>query len=365
MKIALVGTRGIPAKYGGFETFAEEISSRLVKNGYDVSVQCDNNSYYKDTFNGIKLIFSTVTKSDHPLKYYFEGFRWGMKNSDVILAASAAGSIFYFLNIFKGIPVITNPDGLEYYRQKWSPLKKMYLKISEVLAIRLSDYIVADSEEIKKHLCLSYRHAERKIRVIEYGTSINDEKDFEVIKKYNINHYDYYLVVSRLEPENNLHVIIDGFMKARTDSLLVIVGNLIDNQYVRSLTSKNYSERVRFLGGIYDKRELNPIRFSCKAYIHGHSVGGTNPSLLEAMGSRNIILTHDNKFNREVTANSQFYFSNANQVKEGINCIEQLGKDEIEKYKESSLKMIIGKYNWDNILKKYMDFFREINLDSR
>jgi len=157
-----LGTRGIPARYGGFETFAGEISALLVENGYDVSVECDAGSYNNDNYNGVKLFFSTVKKSDNPLRYYSEGIKWGVKNSDVILAASSAGSFFYFYNLFKRVPILTNPDGLEYQRGKWSFLKRTYLKLSEFIAVRLSDFIIADSEEIKKHLCRSYRFVKKK-----------------------------------------------------------------------------------------------------------------------------------------------------------------------------------------------------------
>jgi len=362
MKIAIIGTRGIPAKYGGFETFAEEISTLLVRDGFEVSVQCDKDSYDQNRFKGVNLFFSSVTKSDNQLRYYFDGIRWGIRNSDVILAASGAGSFFYFLNLFRRMPIITNPDGLEYKRKKWTLPKRMYLKMSEGLAVRLSDYIIADSEEIKRHLCRSYKSAGKKIRVIEYGSALNTAINAAVLGKYNLEHNNYYLIVSRLEPENNLQMIIDGYRNAKAQSPLIIIGNINDNQYVTKLVKNNNSENIRFFGGIYDRNELNPIRYSCKAYIHGHSVGGTNPSLLEAMGSGNIILAHDNEFNREVTADGQFYFNSTDQVTERVNNIESLTQDEAEKYKKSSIDRIKDKYNWEIILRKYEDLFAELNI---
>lgn len=362
MHIAIVGTRGIPARYGGFETFADVISVLLAENGYDVSVECDAGSYNSDNYKGVKLFFATVKKSDNPLRYYSEGIRWGVKNSDAILAASSAGSFFYFYNLFRRVPILTNPDGLEYQRGKWSFLKRTYLKLSEFFAVRLSDFIIADSEEIKKHLCRSYRFVEKKTRVIEYGTFLNLKSDESVLKKYNLNHNKYYLVVCRLEPENNLNIIIEGFLQSGTEFPLVIIGNLIENQYVRDMTGKNYSGRMRFLGGIYDKTELNAIRYSCLAYVHGHSVGGTNPSLLEAMGSGNIILAHDNVFNREVTSASQFYFTDPEQFAERIKTIESLGTDDVNKYKALNISIIQNKYNWNNILTKYLVLLGELKI---
>ncbi len=162
MKLSIVGTRGIPAKYGGFETFAEEISVLLASAGINVTVQCDRDSGKINNYKGVNLYFSSVKKSDKPLTYYFEGLKWGLRNSDIVLVTSSAGSYFYFLNFLKRKVIITNPDGLEHKRAKWTFLKKMYLKISELLAVRMSDYLVADSESIRNYFCSTYRSACRK-----------------------------------------------------------------------------------------------------------------------------------------------------------------------------------------------------------
>ena len=360
MRIAIIGTRGIPARYGGFETFAEEISRLLAENGINVYVQCEVNSYSKQTYKNVNLFYSTVTKTDHPLKYYYEGIKWAVRNSDIVLAASSAGSFFYFLNIFRKKLIVTNPDGLEYQRRKWSLPKKIYLKLAEILAVKLSDYLIIDSESIKQYLIKTYRNAGNKIRVIEYGAWLNSDYDDTILSKYGLIHNKYYLVVCRLEPENNLDMIIEAFNEAITICPLVIVGNLNNSKYVKRLVALYSSGKIRFTDGIYSREELNALRFSCKAYIHGHSVGGTNPSLLEAMASRNIILAHNNVFNREVTSGNQLYFSNSEECRKRINEIELLTPEEIERYKELSIFNIVEKYNWDNILRKYLEFFREI-----
>lgn len=362
IRISIVGSRGIPAKYGGFETFAEEISSLLVEKGFEVTVQCDFNSYSEINYKGVNLFFTSVAKSDNPLKYYFEGIRWAVKNTDIVFVTSSAGSFFYFLNFFKKKIIITNPDGLEFKRAKWSLFKRIYLKFSEMLAVKLSDYIIADSEAIKEYLFNSYKNIEKKIRVIEYGAYTNNEFNPAILEKYKLIPNFYYLVVSRLEPENNLDTIINAFQNTTTQSPLVIVGNKINTRYVNQLISLNSSGKIHFIGGIYDKKELNALRNSCKAYIHGHSVGGTNPSLLEAMGSRNIILAHDNEFNREVTSGNQLYFNSMEQCSDKINEIEMMSEEEKERYKNLSYSMITNKYNWNNILKKYLDLLNKVNV---
>jgi len=362
--IAIIGTRGIPAKYGGFETFAEAISTLLSAEGFDITVQCDNNSYPQNEYKGVKLYFSSVSKSNRPVKYFYEGFKWGIRNADIIIVASTAASLFYFLNIFRKRIILTNPDGLEYRRKKWSTAKKKYLKLSEMLAVKFSDYLIADSESIKQYLISTYKNVEQKIRVIEYGAYQNRYTDSEVLKKYRLEQNGYFLVVSRLEPENNLEMILDAYSGAKTICPLVIAGNILENGYVKSLIKRFSSGKVLFIGGVYDRKELSALRYSCKAYIHGHSVGGTNPSLLEAMGSRNIILAHDNEFNREVTQGNQLYFSNSVQCRKMINEIELMTSEEADSYKEASYRRVTDKYSWDNILKKYLDLFNEISVRS-
>ena len=359
-KICLVGTRGIPARYGGFETFAEEISTLLAASGLEVAVQCEPGNEKISIYKGVSLFFSSVKKSGHPLKYFYEGISWGVKNCDIIIVASTAGSIFYWLNTFRRRTIITNPDGLEHKRRKWSLPKRAYLKLSEMMACRLSDYLVADSDAIRSYLNDKYGLTDKKIRVIEYGAYENLYCDDGVLADYRLVRNNYFLVVSRLEPENNIEMIIEGYTGAATVSPLVIVGNILDNRYVKSLVNRYSSDRIRFIGGIYDRQELNALRFACKAYIHGHSVGGTNPSLLEAMGSHNLILAHDNKFNREVTGNSQLYFSSAEQCRKNINEIELMSSGEIQKLKDDGHRLISEKYNWDNVLRKYLDLISAI-----
>ena len=364
MKIGLVGTRGIPAKYGGFETFAEEISPLLAVNGFDITVQCDKDSYPLNEYKGVKLYYSPVSKSESPLKYFYEGIKWGIRNNDVIIVVSTAASLFYFFNFFRRRIILTNPDGLEHRRKKWSVAKKGYLRLSEMFAVRFSDYLIVDSDSIRRYFISTYKGVERKIRLIEYGAYQNRYSDIDVLNKYGIGQNSYFLIVSRLEPENNLEMILDAYSHAATICPLVIAGNILNNSHVKSLVTRYSSERIKFIGGIYDRKELNALRFSCKAYIHGHSVGGTNPSLLEAMGSHNIILAHDNEFNREVTLGNQLYFSTSEQCRNRINEIEIMTTKERERFKELSYSMIAAKYNWDNILKKYIDLLKEISVNA-
>ena len=353
LKIAIIGTRGIPPFYGGFETFAEEISRLLVQSGYEVTVQCDKDSYKDETYNGVKLFYTKCTKSEAPLRYYSEGINWALKTSDVVIIAGTGGSIFYLRNLFRHKIIITNTDGIEYQRSKWSVFHRIYLFISEILAVYLSDYLVADSSEIKKYLVSRYPGIRKKIRVIEYGGWPNNKLDADILKQYNLEPGKYYLVVCRLEPENNVEMILDGYIESGSDLPLLVVGRLSDKSYVKMLLDMYRSDRIFFTDGIFSKDILGTLRKGCKAYLHGHSVGGTNPSLLEAMANGNVIICHDNRFNREVTGNSQLYFSNSAICSSCIREIEKMEESVYNSMAEFSASRIENYYNWENILAKY------------
>ena len=360
MKISIIGTRGIPSSYGGFETFAEEISVLLTREGYEVAVQCDKDSFDEERHRGVSLFYSSCTKSSDPLRYYFEGIRWALANSDIVIVTGSVGSIFYFMNLFRKKVLITNTDGIEYKRSKWSFIHRMYLRFSELLAIYLSDIVIADSMEIKNYLLKRYPFSDKRIRVIEYGAWVNDTVNVKILERYNLKSRKYYLVVCRLVPENNLSMIIDGYNVSGSSLPLIIIGQLGSESYVNKLVDKYNCEMVRFLDAIHDKEILGSIRFGCKAYIHGHSVGGTNPSLLEAMASGNAIICHDNRFNREVTDNKQLYFSDSYECSNLIKRIENMEDAEYQNRRKDSVSMITSYYNWENILEKYINLFNSL-----
>jgi glycosyltransferase involved in cell wall biosynthesis len=361
MRIAIIGTRGIPAKYGGFETFAEKISTLLVNKGYHVDIQCDAGSFDHDSHNGSGLFYSSYTKTDNTIRYYWDGIKWGCRNSDILLIATTGGSIFYFLKYFRKKVFITITDGIESRRSKWPLPHRIYLRFSEGLAARLSDYLIADSQKISEYLESAYPAAKNKIHIIEYGADIVGSFNQRFLDRYGLVPYKYYLLVCRMEPENNIKMIIDGFKMTESDNKLFIVGRLTDTRYAREIIARADDPRIQLAGGIYNDEELKSLRFACKAYIHGHSVGGTNPSLLEAMGSGNICICHNNVFNREVTGEKQLYFSNPDDLAEMIEKVEHASSDELNAYKNDALRRIESHYTWDQILNKYIRLFEDIH----
>lgn len=352
MKIAIVGTRGIPANYGGFETFAEEISRRLASNGMEVTVYCDASENQQSTYENVNLAYSSYVKSKNPLKFYYDCINLASKSHDILLVAGTGGSPFYWLPKLRKKKIITNIDGVESRRNKWSFLKKMYLKLSEIISIKFSDVIIADSIGIKDYVLENYNVRESKVQVIEYGAPINQHFDQQVLDLYGVKHNGYYLIVSRMEPENNVYTILEGYQKAQSDKPLIVVGNVTDSPYAQSLL-KFRSDKIKFVGGIYDKDKLAALRYSCFAYMHGHSVGGTNPSLLEALGSGNISICHDNIFNREVTGSQMFYFSTSQDVHDIIALIESSNELLLVPKKQFAINRISSYYTWDNMAEKY------------
>lgn len=363
MKIAIVGTRGIPAKYGGFETFAEELSIRLVKKDIEVDVYCDYESYPYDKYKGVNLKFLDITKTSHPLKYYFQSIVLAERNgSDVILCCGCGGfgallrhRIFCKQGIF-----ITNTDGIEHRRTKWNWFLRQCGRFAlEYLSVQFSNYLIADSEGIRKYLLSSYPISKKKIFTIEYGAYLSPVFLEQYLVSLNLKVKEYYLIVSRLEPENNVSLIIEGYVKSTSVYPLLIVGNLKNSKYVNELLSYR-SEKIIFIGGIYDKEKLSSIRIGCRAYLHGHSVGGTNPSLLEALGCGNLVIAHDNVFNREVTDNKMFYFADSCECSEAIDKVDRMNNEELERYSVISKDRIMTYYNWERITNLYEKMFHKV-----
>lgn len=363
MKIAIIGSRGIPANYGGFETFAEELSLSL-KNKYndlDLTVVCDHETRIinnaQDKFKNIKLIYSKYSKSDNPLRFYYESLMLS-RNSDFTIACGNGIGLFAPLNKLFNSKLLINSDGIEWKRTKWPLIKRIFVKFLEWMALIFGDAVVCDSKGIFDYFHKRYKW-KKKLYIIEYGAHINkylaqnNSQIDNVLKNHNISKYNYHLVICRLEPENNVDMIIKGFNNSITTKPLIIIGNMLSTKYVDYL--KNIaSNNVLFLGGIYDKNELLILRSRTFTYIHGHSIGGTNPSLLEAMGSKNLCICHDNVFNRETTRNSGLYFKNEQELKDIFEYVEDVKNiKNINKIKYEVYKLILEYYNWENISEKY------------
>lgn len=361
-KIAIIGTRGIPANYGGFETFAEEVCVRLVEMGIETIVIGDQSLEYQDShYKGIEIYKSNVSKPKNPIKFYKESIQIAQKNgADVIVMCGVGGSLIIPFYRQKNSIIAVNPDGLGFKRDKYVWWKKFIFFTQYLFASWLSPHLICDSVGIAEYFQKSFKR-KKNITIIEYGTYLNPYSQNEVLKAeleaFGLNYEPnrYHLVVSRLEPENNVQMIIEGYLKSNKKYPLVIVGNTNTKHSEELLKYKN--ENIHFIGGIYDREKLMIFRTASLTYFHGHSVGGTNPSLLEAMGSKNFCICHENIFNKEVVQENGKYFSNSVEVNEAfIFAEDEKNNSVINSFKEGVYLRAINFYSWENIANKYLRF---------
>jgi hypothetical protein len=352
MKIGIIGTRGIPNRYGGFEQFAEYAAPLLVQKGHEVTVYNSSLHPYKETqWNGVEIVvrFDPEDKIGTAGQFIYDLnciLHARKQNFDIILQLGYTSSSIWSFLFPKKSKVVTNMDGLEWKRSKYSKPVQQFLKYAERLAATKSTALIADSPGIAKYLKEKYK---KESYDVAYGAELFKDADVEYLKAFHIEPFKYYMLIARAEPENNIEPIIKGFLKSNASFPLLIVGNY-NNGYGTYLQKKYKSEHLRFTGGIYDINLLNQLRFYSLLYFHGHSVGGTNPSLLEAMASGALIAAHDNVFNKSVTLEEAFYFSNETDVSKIIK--EVTDKSVYTAWVDKNFEKINSKYKWSVIANK-------------
>ena len=361
MKIAILGTRGVPNKYGGFEQFAEYLGSGMTELGHEVTVYNSSvHPYKKSNFHKIKIIRKQCPeKIFGPVANFYYDWMCSKdsfsKDFDIIYHAgyqSSALAIAFFSSRSNALWV-TNMDGIEWKRDKWNPLVKWITKRMESLAVKYSDYLISDNIGLKKYYLDKYNV---KTKFLAYGADIPEKIHDYKLKKYNLSTNNYYLVIARLEPENNINDILSGYSNSGSSYPIIVVGNK-NTKYGKFLLNSFKNSNIRFLGGIYSKNILDALRKHARIYFHGHSVGGTNPSLLEAMAVGANIVAHNNPFNFSVLGNNAIYFNSAKEIKYIIKKFRT--KDFLKNGKQ--IKSIIQKnYLWDKIIAEHIKFFNEI-----
>lgn len=354
LKIAILGTRGIPNYYGGFEQFAQYLSTGLVEKGHEVWVYNSHSHPHKDsTWNGVNLIhkfdpenrIGTAGQFIYDLNCILDSRK---RNFDLILQLGYTSSSIWGPLLPSSSVVVTNMDGLEWKRTKYSKKVRHFLKWAEKLGVRFSDYLISDSLGIQKHLKDKYGFDSE---YIPYGSHLFNNPNEYVLKEYGIKKWTYDMLVARIEPENNIETIINGFHNSNSKRNLLVIGDCSKNHFGRNIFSQFSSDkRIKFLGTIYDINVLNNFRYYSNLYFHGHSVGGTNPSLLEAMGSNALIVAHDNIFNKSILNENAFYFANSNDI---THYIENIDKGDEQKKLESNCKAIKTTFGWDSIINSY------------
>lgn len=369
MKIAFIGTRGIPNNYGGFEQFAEYISVGLVERGHEVVVYSPHfHPYKEDYYKGVRIkhIYSPETwmgSSIGSFFYDFSSLKDALKkeNFDIIYEAGYTSIVpaYIWFNVRKiTYPIFTtNMDGLEYKRTKFNKWVQKFLFWEERTTVKHSHYLIADNMGIHDYYKEKYG---KESRFLAYGADIHDDYDVSFLKEYGLAPNDYYLLVARLEPENNIEMAIKGYLISKTKGKrpLIIIGKT-NTPHGRELVEKyRKEESIVFVGGIYDYSKLNSIRHFAFAYFHGHSVGGTNPSLLEAMASGCFILANNNIFNKAVLKENSIYYSSAEEVAEVLNRIDFLAEKYKVTYVNNNLCEIRQEYSWEKLVDEHESYFR-------
>lgn len=359
MKIAIIGTRGIPNNYGGFEQFAEYLSKGLVTLGNEVVVYTSHDHPYQEKkWEGVELrhIYNPEKKTGTWGQFIYDLLcilDCRRRNFDIILQLGYTSSSVWGRLLPGKSLVVTNMDGLEWKRTKYKAKVRKFLLYAEKLAVKTSDYLVADSKGIQVYLQSKYK---KDSVYIPYGTHIFNQPDQDKISAYLVKPYAYNMLIARMEPENNIETILDGMSESQTHFPFLIIGNY-QNNFGKYLKNKyRNDERIRFLGPNYDMVALNNLRWYSNLYFHGHSVGGTNPSLLEAMASQSLVCAHKNEFNHAVLEDQAFYFSGKTDVKNILD--RQLDKLQYEHYLTANLEKIESLYLWPKIIKDYEGYFK-------
>ncbi|MBC7440808.1 MAG: DUF1972 domain-containing protein [Flavobacterium sp.] len=365
MKIAILGTRGIPNHYGGFEQFAEFFSVYLAENDKEVYVyNSHNHPYQQKTFKGVNIIhqfdpeykIGTVGQFIYDLNCILDSRK---RNFDIILQLGYTSSSIWSFLFPKKTLIITNMDGLEWKRTKYSKTVQKVLQFAEKLAVKYSDYLIADSIGIQKYIQQKYN---KDATYIAYGAHQFSNPDLSVLNTYKIENQNYNLILARLEPENNIETILNGIDLSKDKMPVLIIGNHQTKfgNYLKEKFKNN--SNIRFLGAVYNHNHLDNLRWFSNIYFHGHSVGGTNPSLLEAMASKAFIFAHNNDFNKAILNENAYYFSNAEEVK---NLTLKIKKNDNLHLIENNFNAIESEFNWDKINGKYLQLFTKCMAENQ
>ena len=369
MKIAFVSVRGIPNNYGGFEQFAEYISVGLAERGHEVTVYSPSYHPYKgDEYKGVRIkhVYSPETWMGGSVGSFFYDFM-SLKDAlrredfDIIYEAGYTSIIpafvWFDVKSLKKPIVVTNMDGLEYKRTKFNKWVRKFVFWEEKTAVKHSHYLIADNMGIHDYYKEKYG---RDSMFLAYGADIHDDYDAGYLKEFGLEPDGYHMIVARLEPENNIVMAIEGYLHSKENGRrpLIVVGKT-NTPHGKELVSKYGKEKnVRFVGGIYDFKKLNSVRHFSYAYFHGHSVGGTNPSLLEAMASGCFILAHDNIFNRAVLKDNAFYYPTSGKVTGLLNEIDKIATAQKSVFTNNNLDEIRNEYSWEHLVDEHERYFK-------
>ena len=346
-KIAIIGIQGVPSKYGGFETLVEHL---IEDDSAEFTVFCskiDQKQSLKKYKNAFLKYIPLKANGIQSIPYDIIALTRSLIGYDSILVLGISGASFLpFYRLLSKSKVVVNIDGLEHSRQKWGKLTRRYLKWAEKIAVYNSDLVIADNKAIQQYILREYG---KKSALVTYGgdqvlVPVSDPDISSVLSKYNLSKGDYAVAVCRIEPENNCHIILEAFKLTRKN--IVFVGNWQRSDYARNLKAQYADEpNITLLDSIYDLKELFVLRSNANCYLHGHSAGGTNPSLVEAMFFDVPIIAFDVVYNRETTFGTANYFSDVDSLVRMLN----------EELKINFPRLAWENYTWNKIRQDYLN----------
>jgi glycosyltransferase involved in cell wall biosynthesis len=354
--IAILGIRGVPAAHGGFETFAERFVIHLKESGWDVLVYCQEEgagAVWEDTWEGIRRIHIPVSGSGPRSTVAFDWKSVALAARDksrMVLTLGYNTAAFCARLRLAGIPNVINMDGIEWHRQKWGVMAKTWFWLNDWAGCGLGNHLVADHPEIKRHL--ETRVGSEKITMIPYGADSVISADSSLLKPYGLDSDNYAILIARAEPENSILEVVSAWSRKARGMQLVVLGKYESSHAYQRAVQDAASSEVVFPGAIYDKAVVQALRFHARLYIHGHQVGGTNPSLVEALGAGNAVLAHDNRFNRWVAGPEAHYFANEDECATALDNL-LADPEAIHTMSEASRRRHEAEFTWPKVLREY------------
>ncbi|HEU4710704.1 MAG TPA: glycosyltransferase [Pyrinomonadaceae bacterium] len=363
MRIAILGTRGIPASYGGFETFAEHLATRLVARGHEVTVYCRAHyvSPRQIEYHGVRLkVLPTIRHKyfDTVIHTFLSAVHGVAGRFDAALICNAANAPFAPILRLTGTPVAINVDGLEHKRKKWNWLGRRYYHLAEHLSTLLPNEMITDAQVIQDYYLARHNAAST---MIAYGSEVERRPDREMVRKWRVEPNRYVLYVSRLEPENNAHLVIEAFKKVRTAYRLLIVGDApYAEHYINNLKAQARGDkRIIFTGFVFGQ-DYRALQQNAYCYVHATEVGGTHPALLEAMGYGNCVLTLATPENMEVVGDAGVPYADEFDLAEKLQRVLRDGSL-VQAYRHRAQLRIRSHYDWDRVVDQYEELFARMS----
>lgn len=353
--VRILGTHGVPAAYGGFETAAQYIGAYLQRKGWRVIVYCQldgNGPITEDSWQGMERVNIPV---DLPgwrgtAKFDLISIKHACQFNDLCLTFGYNTGIYNYRQWLKGIPNIINMDGIEWSRKRWGFLKQAILYINERFAAAFGDALIADHPVIETYL--RTRAPARKITTITYGADLVTEATTAQVTDLGLEPGRYFTLIARPIPENTILEIVQGFSAKRRGYRLALLGDYLPDDSYHQAVRAAASDEVAFVGAIYEPERVKALRFHSAAYFHGHTVGGTNPSLVEALAASNPVIAHDNAYNRWVAGDAAVYFDTAASFADQLERVLR-DPDKLAAMRAAAHRRFLEEFTWDHVAGQY------------